>query len=336
MYKRGLIIGKFMPLHIGHENMFNYAMNLCDELFIVVLGHDGEPIPLSQRYKWVKDCDEFKDGLDRVNIISLHYDPNKLNPSSESDLESAHQWADFLENQISCCDVIIGSEEYVKFMAEYKGKHYEIYDEKRNNISISATEIRNNPVEKWGYLASSVKRDIGIHICICGTESSGKTTLSRHLEDKYSAVTIIPEIGRCLISNAETCNYFNLKTVFNIHKQLLDEVKDNPTTPIMIWDTDNITTLSYINYLFGIKEKQAVPIADNYIFLSRDFDYANDSSRLSEDNADELRKSHIMWYCAEYGDSIKNFHMIQSNKETKAYLEAIVNSYLAYVRNIFK
>ena len=36
IYKRGLVIGRFQPLHSGHENMIRRALDVCDEVVIVI------------------------------------------------------------------------------------------------------------------------------------------------------------------------------------------------------------------------------------------------------------------------------------------------------------
>lgn len=35
--KKGLVIGKFMPIHKGHIKLIDYALNNCDTLIILVL-----------------------------------------------------------------------------------------------------------------------------------------------------------------------------------------------------------------------------------------------------------------------------------------------------------
>lgn len=34
-YKRGLVVGKFCPLHLGHELLINRAQEACEELLLV-------------------------------------------------------------------------------------------------------------------------------------------------------------------------------------------------------------------------------------------------------------------------------------------------------------
>jgi HTH-type transcriptional repressor of NAD biosynthesis genes len=42
--KRGLVIGKFMPLHKGHIALIEFAAALCDELIVSMSYTDNDPI----------------------------------------------------------------------------------------------------------------------------------------------------------------------------------------------------------------------------------------------------------------------------------------------------
>ena len=78
----------------------------------------------------------------------------------------------------------------------------------------------------------------------------GKFTMCKRLEEQYGYVTMIPEIGRCLVGKSELCSIEVLQKIYDIHYRLLKAVHEDPPTPIVLWDTDSITTLSYFNYIF--------------------------------------------------------------------------------------
>ena len=272
-YNKALVIGKFQPLHKGHLALIDFAATQANEVLVCVTAHEKEIIPLNRRLSWVKESYEQNEF---VSVCGLSYDPTRLNESSVSDLKSSEDWADYLKahfDGFSEIDVIVGSEMYVKYMADYLGIGYIIYDEKRENIHISATEIKSDIIRYWDYLAPAVKRSLVRHICICGSESTGKTTVCKKLEEKYNFVTMIPEIGRCLVGKSELCSIDTLKKIYAIHNELLRAVKYDPPTPIVLWDTDNITTLSYFTYLYPnrcvteITEGREVCLADIYFFF---------------------------------------------------------------------
>lgn len=323
-YNSALVIGKFMPMHKGHKALIDYADSQAEITTVCVLGHPSEPIPLTLRTEWVTKTYSDKFGLRTracINIIAVEYDDTKLNSSSESDKQSSIEWAEFLKNIITEneIDVIIGSEKYVQYMAEYLNLAYLIYDEDRNNVHISATAIKEDIVNNWDYLVPAVKQFYAKHICISGSESTGKTTICSQMENELPFVTMIPEIGRCLVGNAMTCLPTTLVEVMKIHAQLIDQAMFDPPTPIVVWDTDNITTQSYYKWLF---KKDIYPLqkkfADKYFFFDSNIPYKKDVTRVEEEDAKSLRKSHLKCF-EDWGIKIE---MVSDNRKT------IVENYL--------
>ena len=52
---RGMLLGKFMPPHRGHEYLIRFAQSLVDELTVQVCTSVREPLPGHLRYKWMRD-----------------------------------------------------------------------------------------------------------------------------------------------------------------------------------------------------------------------------------------------------------------------------------------
>ena len=74
-------------------------------------------------------------------------------------MQSSIDWSEYLKANIKDFDkydVIVG-EKYVQYMGEYLGIDYDIFDEERKAVSISATAIKSDIVNNWDYLAP-VKR----------------------------------------------------------------------------------------------------------------------------------------------------------------------------------
>ena len=298
--KTALVIGKFMPFHKGHKELIEFASFHAMFVKILVLGNDKEPISIEQRVNWIEDSFESDYTLaSEICVKGITYDDSQLNSSSESDIKSSQEWCDFLKDELNDIDVIVGSEMYVKYMAEYSNKEYLFFDVERSKIPISASKIKENPLKYWDYLTPAVKRTYAHHICICGTESSGKTTLATALEKEFEYVTMIPEIGRCLVGNAMTCEPSTLTAVLSIHKTLLKRVKQNPPTPIVVWDTDNLTTKSYMDFFGWEAYTNDLPIADIYFFLDNDIPYEKDVTRVDENVAKKLKNNHLNIYNKE-------------------------------------
>lgn len=296
-YSNALVIGKFMPFHIGHNALIEFAMEKAMHVDVLVLGHKNEPIPLRQRFNWVKNTFIHKNNIE---IKEIFYDENKLDSSSESNVKSSIEWCEFLKDIIKHVDVIIGSEDYVKYMADYLKIDYIIFDKNRDKYHISGTDLRNDLIRNWDYLMPTVKQNFVKHICICGSESTGKTTVCNAIEKEFEYVTAIPEIGRCLVGNSSNCSLQTLQKILKIHKELIESVMINPPTPIILWDTDNLTTLSYISFLYPnykFNTKIKYPKADIYYFFESDIiPYENDITRLSKNDALLLSNNHKKTY----------------------------------------
>lgn len=303
-YNKALVIGKFMPLHKGHLALIDFAATQAETVSVCVTGHKGEVVSCAVRALWV--IESYAQNFS-INVRNLSYDPSKLNESSVSDLKSSVEWAEYLKAELEDffeIDVIIGSEMYVKYMADYLGIGYIIYDEKRENMPISATDIKGDIIRYWDYLSPAAKRSYVQHICICGSESTGKSTVCKRLEEEYGFVTMIPEIGRCLVGKSELCEVETLKKIFSIHNDLLLAVKNDPPTPIILWDTDNITTLSYLAFLHAVNEnvidevmgeRQAV-LADKYFFFEPNIAFHDDGTRFDPTEARLLSAHHKYMY----------------------------------------
>lgn len=303
-YDRALVIGKFQPLHKGHLALIDFAATQAETVMVCATAHEGEVIPLNQRVRWLNESYAQNNS---VAVHGLSYDPNRLNASSVSDLKSSEEWADYLKTALedfSGIDVIVGSELYVKYMADYLGISYVIYDEKRERMPISATAIKGDIIRYWDYLSPAAKRTYVRHICICGSESTGKSTVCKRIEEEYGFVTMIPEIGRCLVGKSALCEVETLKKIFSIHHELLTAVKNDPPTPIILWDTDNITTLSYLTFLHTqheavlhevMGERKAV-LADKYFFFEPNIAFHDDGTRFDPTEARLLSDHHKSMY----------------------------------------
>jgi HTH-type transcriptional regulator, transcriptional repressor of NAD biosynthesis genes len=51
----GLIIGKFMPLHSGHQFLIDFARAQVTRLDVVVFTKTAEPIPGRLRAAWLRE-----------------------------------------------------------------------------------------------------------------------------------------------------------------------------------------------------------------------------------------------------------------------------------------
>jgi len=230
-YEIGVVIGKFYPLHKGHQHLIETAMENVEHLYIIICTKEEEVPGPSTRIKWIKQL--YKGPNITVKHIVDMYDPN-----------DSKLWAELTKETIGCSlDVVFTSENYGDEYARYLKCVHELVDIDRISIPISGTLIRNNPFKHWDYLPEIGREFYTNRIVFCGAESTGKTTLSSRLADEFN-VCWVPEYGR------EYCESFDILTKnwnrrdFEIIANTQNE-KENKAAQhnkMIICDTDSLTT----------------------------------------------------------------------------------------------
>src|SRR5262245_58902923 len=51
----GLVLGKFLPPHVGHQYLFDFARSFVQQLTVLVCTLKSEPIPGKLRHQWVAE-----------------------------------------------------------------------------------------------------------------------------------------------------------------------------------------------------------------------------------------------------------------------------------------
>jgi cytidyltransferase-like protein len=74
----GLIIGKFLPPHTGHQYLIDFARNWVDRLTVLVCSLAAEPIPGAMRHAWMREM------FPAVNVVHVE-DENPQEPHEHPD-----------------------------------------------------------------------------------------------------------------------------------------------------------------------------------------------------------------------------------------------------------
>lgn len=140
--KRGLVIGKFLPLHIGHMALIGYALDHCDELVVVIGASDDEPIDGNIRLDWLEKTYA---GNDKVKPVLLSYDEAMLPGAADSIENMSRLWASYLKKKLPPIDVIFASEAYGAYMGRFLDCESVIYEEPCKIVPVLAANIREEP-----------------------------------------------------------------------------------------------------------------------------------------------------------------------------------------------
>ena len=148
----GFTIGKFAPLHKGHQLLIETAIKEMDEVYCVIYDTDIIDINVEKRAEWIKKL------YPNVNILFAYNSPKQYG----LDEKSVNIQMKYLSNIIKKIPVthFYSSELYGEKVANYLKIKNRIVDLERKNIPINATKIRNNYYENKEYIENFILSDL--------------------------------------------------------------------------------------------------------------------------------------------------------------------------------
>lgn len=152
MKKIGFTIGKFAPLHKGHQYLIETAIKEVDELYVIVYETNLIDISAEKRAEWIKKL------YPNVHTIVAKNPPTKYG----MDEESVKIQTDYLKRVLG--DIkgthFYSSEEYGKYVARDLNVENRVVDFKREYVPISATKVRANFDAYAKYVSQIVYDDV--------------------------------------------------------------------------------------------------------------------------------------------------------------------------------
>jgi HTH-type transcriptional repressor of NAD biosynthesis genes len=240
---RGLVIGKFLPIHIGHIALIRFAAQQCNELIVSMSYTPQDPINPQLRFSWIQEIFKNEPAI-KPAMVEDNFDDESLAWSERTKL-----WASFIKKRFPTVHRIFSSEEYGDFFAVNLDAEHIAFDTARNKFPVSATSIRQHPFDYWDFIPEVVRPFFVKKVCFYGPESTGKSTMAKHFAAMYKT-EFVPEVARELI----TSNVFSADDIIRIgHAQterVLQKVKT--ANKVLFCDTDLITTQIYSRHYLGI------------------------------------------------------------------------------------
>ncbi len=274
-YRKGFTLGKFMPPHLGHLHMIRAAMQQVEEMTVLVCSIKKEPIPGELRYQWMKAL------LPGVRIIHIT-DEVPSYPHESPDFWNI--WVDLLKREIDpLTEVFFSGEDYGDEVANRLGLKHEMIDRRKQDIPMSATAVRNNPLKNHHFLPDLVKPYFIKRIVLTGPESTGKTTMAKILAEKYNT-TWVAEYGRDYFIEKE--GKLVQEDILAIAKgQLkLEDQAATKASKLLFCDTDLIVTQIWSEIYFGQCSNRVIELShtrhyDLYFLLDIDIPWEDDGTR---------------------------------------------------------
>jgi len=244
--KRGLVIGKFLPIHEGHIALINFAATQCDELIVSMSYTDRDPIDASLRFSWITELFKNNPAI-KPAMVRDDFDDEALPWPERTSI-----WANFIRKTYPPIDILFSSEEYGEHFADSLEVAHISFDPDRKKFAVAASLIRAHPFRYWQYIPAVVKPYFVKKVCFYGPESTGKSTMAKRMAAYYHT-EFVPEVARELL----TSNVFTLldiEAIGHAHAERIRE-KTKAANKILFCDTDAITTQIYSqHYLHAVPD----------------------------------------------------------------------------------
>lgn len=314
LFKRGLVVGKFCPLHRGHELLISRARDACEELLIVSYTKPEFPgLEPARREQWLRAL------YPQAAIVVLDDDrlaalcaargiaPRTL-PHNDLDNGDVHRhfmgWLCWTVLSLPV-DAVFSSEDYGPGFAEVLGEFYASskvahisVDQARTQVAVCGTAVRANLHGQRSFLSPIVYASLVQRICVLGGESSGKTTLAAALAAHFET-SWVAEYGRELWESQDgVLAYDDLLKIGR--EQLKREAQAaGQARRWLFCDTSPMTTYFYCVEMYGQAEPELARLAEHrydlVLLCAPDFPFIQDGTRRDED----FRARQHAWYQAQ-------------------------------------
>src|SRR5664279_371884 len=199
MNGHGLVMGKFYPPHNGHHDVIRRAADECERVTVVVVAASVESIPLADRVGWLR---EEHSSESNVAVVGAKCDsPVDVTSDVVWRAQTATVRAALRLATAAPVDVVYSAEDYGdELAARLDAKHLRVGRAPR---APSSTAVRRDLVSAWSTLAPATRAGLATRAIVVGGESTGTTTVSRAVADRFRArggvwdrTECVPEFGR--------------------------------------------------------------------------------------------------------------------------------------------
>jgi HTH-type transcriptional repressor of NAD biosynthesis genes len=298
---RGLVVGKFAPLHRGHELVIRRALAECDEVVIISWAnpelHGCEP---ERRERWLAEL--FPEA--RRLVIGEGFAPRPPHDSEPDDVQrryAARVLRDALGVEV---DAVYTSEDYGPGFAAVLAEVFQrevrhvAVDPARAAVPVSGTAIRADVHAHRRYLDPVVYASFVERVVLFGGESSGKSTLAVALAEHFNT-RFVGEYGRDLWEEKDGQLVFEDMLHIGERQIELEERAARGANRRLFCDTSPLTTLFYSRAMFGRADPRLEVLAerryDRVVLCAPDFDFVQDGTRQEPG----FRDRQHAWYVAE-------------------------------------
>ena len=310
-FRRGLVVGKFCPLHRGHMLVIDTALRCCESVLVVSYTLPGFPgCDRSARETWLATLYPEVDRLviDEASLALLCAArgiaplPFPADDAPDAVQRAFTAWL-CASVQGLAIDAVFTSEDYGDGFAAAMSAHFDApvthvcVDRARAVVPTSGTAIRADPHAHRAFLAPSVYAHFVERVRLLGGESSGKTTLAAALADRLGTV-MVPEVGRMRWEEqGGFLGYPDMRAIAE-DQAALEERLAAQSRRWLICDGSALTSACYSEHDYGRIDPVVAALAGrsyaHTFFCAPDFPFVQDGTR--RDAA--FRERQHRWYLA--------------------------------------
>jgi len=257
--KRGLTLGKFAPLHRGHQLVIETGLAETDELVVIIYdAPETTPVPLSVRSRWIRSL------YPAAHVIEGWDGPTEVGYTPE--LMRAHERYVIDVLRVDGVTHFYSSEPYGEHMSAALGAIDRRVDEARERVPVSAREVRRDPFAFRQYVHPLVYRDLVANVVFLGAPSTGKSTLAERLAKEFDTQWM-PEYGREYWEENQVGRRLSPEQLVEIaegHIEREDSLLEN-SNRYLFTDTNAITTATFARYYHSAVHPRLADLADRAV-----------------------------------------------------------------------
>jgi len=252
----GLTLGKFAPLHKGHQLVIETAIAEMDEVSVIIYNApEATLVPLNIRSNWLRKL------YPKIHVIEAWDGPTEVGDTPE--IKRKHEKYIIEHLNITGITHFYSSEFYGEHMSIALGAQNRLVEPIRNSVPISGTKIRENPFPFREYISPVVYKDLVTNVVFLGAPSTGKTTIAEKMADEFQTVWM-PEYGREYWETHQVNRKLSIGQLVELAEGHLDREDRRlyQANNYLFTDTNAITTYMFSLYYHGTAHHKLIELAN--------------------------------------------------------------------------
>lgn len=314
-FRYGLVVGKFSPLHRGHELLISRALAQCRKVAVISYAKPGySGCGAERREQWISTLFPAARCLVITDQRLAAWFPGRnITVPHDDEPEKVHRrFCGLLCRELLgiAVDAVFTSEDYgdgfaAELTAYFREQEAEtaavthvLVDRERQCVPVSGTLVRCDVHGCREMMSPQVYASFVQRICLLGGESTGKSTLAAALANRFGTV-YVEEYGRELWEQKNGQLQYEDMTAIGERQVSLEESALLKARRYLFCDTSPLTTMFYSRALFGRCDPELENLAersyDLALLCGLDAPFVQDGTRQHPD----FRCAQHNWYLEE-------------------------------------